>query len=518
MIATHRVRDKDGNTVGFYIDGSFYTAYRVRDSISLVDNLHLRNDGVIAAKKALPELDYKTDVIDKHFSKLVAQYPIKRDIQDDLHYWYKRNRGNVLQLNGARQVGKTTELLKFAYSHYTYVIYVDLVSGYGSTFIECMSINVDPLAIEQFCRLAKLPSFVNSRDTVLIIDEIQESSIIYNKIRSFERNLSCDVIVTGSYLGRVVTDSSWFVPAGVDLLTMHALSFREFCGVYNADKLLDNISLNSESDTSDYVKLESLYEVYRRIGGYPSVVAEYAKTNDIQSCYAVIDKLLEIFKVESRNYFENKGDTSAFDYIYNEALNLVCTRVDVYGKTIIDNLINTLSDNYKLLMDRKRVANAVMWVYHAGLLGVCDLVSDGDLRNPSPMRRLYFTDCGIMSYLGIRSKLDSTTLEGILTENFVFAELYKLAKLPFRRRRTLDDKILYGVSGAYELDFIMLDKDKVSYGIEVKTTDGGTKSLTVYLNRSYVDKGIIAKKTRGSIREKVSSIPVYTVGARFPYH
>ena len=48
------------------------------------------------------------------------------------------------------------------------------------------------------------PDFEDTNDTVIIIDEIQESSEIFNRIREFTRYFQAHFIVTGSYLGRVL--------------------------------------------------------------------------------------------------------------------------------------------------------------------------------------------------------------------------------------------------------------------------------------------------------------------------
>lgn len=42
------------------------------------------------------------------------------------------------------------------------------------------------------------PDFIDSEDTVIIIDEIQESSEIYNRIREFTRHFKAHFIITGS--------------------------------------------------------------------------------------------------------------------------------------------------------------------------------------------------------------------------------------------------------------------------------------------------------------------------------
>lgn len=52
---------------------------------------------------------------------------LERDVQKKLAAWKNKRHHTVLQVEGPRQVGKTHEVKKFAYSHYDKVIYVNLV-------------------------------------------------------------------------------------------------------------------------------------------------------------------------------------------------------------------------------------------------------------------------------------------------------------------------------------------------------------------------------------------------------
>ena len=71
----------------------------------------------------------------------------------------------------------------------------------------------------------------------------------------------------------------------------------------------------------------------------------------------------------------------------------------------------------------------------------------------------------------------------------------------------------------YELDFMVVDREDRKYGIEIKTTDSDEPvSLQIYLEHPMVDEGYLAGKTKGGIRKDLYSIPIYTVGCRFPYH
>ena len=177
MIATHRVKDSNGKTVGFIIDNVFYADYYIKDNIQYIENLSLTKNVVIRADKKLPEVDYKTYVNRREYNNIVKKNPFVRDIQKDLLKWKNDKLHKVLQLEGSRQIGKTTELKKFAYKNYEYVIIVDLTAD-TNNFIDVVNNGCSPIEFEKYCRRALLPHFVNNRNTILIIDEIQSNSIV----------------------------------------------------------------------------------------------------------------------------------------------------------------------------------------------------------------------------------------------------------------------------------------------------------------------------------------------------
>lgn len=72
------------------------------------------------------------------------------------------------------------------------------------------------------------PDFEDTNDTVIIIDEIQESSEIFNRIREFTRYFQAHFIVTGSYLGRVLEPEFKFSSGDITSIRIYTLSFKEF--------------------------------------------------------------------------------------------------------------------------------------------------------------------------------------------------------------------------------------------------------------------------------------------------
>ena len=119
---------------------------------------------------------------------------MKRNAYERLLFWKKSEHHATLEVSGARQVGKTYIVNKFADEQYQHKIYINLLDFTGELFLERYEeLRNEILHGLQYANpvyeLIKraYPDFVDSSDTVVIIDEIQESADIYNRIREFTR-------------------------------------------------------------------------------------------------------------------------------------------------------------------------------------------------------------------------------------------------------------------------------------------------------------------------------------------
>ena len=249
---------------------------------------------------------------------------LRRNIYDKLIEWKKQNTGHVLELQGARQVGKTYILKKFGKENFRNMIYINMAEKSGKDFLRCYEIASEwepgnPRPESPLHEAFKLynQTFTDDENTVVIIDEIQESAEVYNQIRPLAREFKAYVIVTGSYLGRTV-EREFFLPAGdMDHLTMETLKFDEFLDVFGERELNEKIDLFGGSDSDDYKKLMDYYEVYQKIGGYPAVVVSYAEEKDLNKCYEMVRRLIEIFTNESKRYFTDIIDMNMFQKLFN---------------------------------------------------------------------------------------------------------------------------------------------------------------------------------------------------------
>ena len=120
-------------------------------------------------------------------------------------------------------MGKTTTVRRSAIENYKYVIYVDVRSETDLSLLESAGESNVAKRLGVFCDAhPEMHAFVNTPDTVLILAEVQESRAIYERIRTFNRSLSCHVIFTGSNLK---LEQDYFQPAGGLYIHDHVSTF-----------------------------------------------------------------------------------------------------------------------------------------------------------------------------------------------------------------------------------------------------------------------------------------------------
>ena len=65
---------------------------------------------------------------------------LRRNIYDKLIEWKKEDSGQVLEVKGARQVGKTYILKKFGRENFRKMVYISMAETTGKKFMHCLSV------------------------------------------------------------------------------------------------------------------------------------------------------------------------------------------------------------------------------------------------------------------------------------------------------------------------------------------------------------------------------------------
>ena len=248
---------------------------------------------------------------------------LERKVYRRLEEWKTRNGHSTLEVTGARQVGKTFLVNKFADEQYSQKIYINLLDFSGELFLEHYhdlhrEIKEGRKVENPIYDLIKRfrPDFEDSENTIVIIDEIQESADIYNRVREFTRTLQSDFIVTGSYLGRILNKEFKYSAGDLEHLEIYTLDFEEFLMALGEKDIYDTLDLYGGSPADVYQKIEEWYNIYCSIGGYPAVILKYLEGGSPEECQMELYKITRLFIHESKRYFRDILDDAVYDNMF----------------------------------------------------------------------------------------------------------------------------------------------------------------------------------------------------------
>lgn len=446
---------------------------------------------------------------------------LKRDIYKRLLEWKRENTHKVLELEGARQVGKTFILDKFAKENYKVQIYVNMAQTSGQEFLACLE---QATAWQPGMKRKERPihealslfhgEFEDNKDTIVVIDEIQESSKVYSMIRQFAREFECDFIVTGSYLGKT-REKDFFLSAGdVDSLTMTSLTFAEFLEAAGKRELYETIDLYGASDHAQYDELKHWFDVYLHIGGYPEVVKAYLETGNLEQCADIIESLIRIFVKESGRYFESPLETATFEKVFSSIATMML-KEKKGTKDLITDLTSIIFKEESGWIAKKTVNYAISWLYLSHQLGYCSKSVNCDNLNIVENCRYYFMDLGIANYFLSLTGSMQETIDGCLCENFVYLMLLER----IRRREIAGQVPWFGTDeeSSGELDFYVRSRlNHKNYGLEVKRGNEIAVTANKLLDKGRLDFVYSLKNTYGGINENKRAVPLYLAG-RIPF-
>lgn len=450
---------------------------------------------------------------------------LKRDIYDKLIQW-KEDGHTTLELNGARQTGKTYIIQKFTKEHFQKVIYINLFELSGKQFLDCFDAAASwnpasgkprPTAPLQDAFRMYDPDFTDQEDTVIIIDEIQESAAIYNRIREFTRQFKCRFIVTGSYLGRVFEPEFRYSSGDVTKLFMYTLSFSEFLRAKDDTLYQSFLNLPEGGTDTLYTHLHDCFEVYSRIGGYPAVVEKYLATGKEESAAAELVRIIDTFINESIRYFTDILDAQVFANILLSVSRILNReKKGLETDSASEELQKLVTRDYSSNLSKSTCNRAISWLFTSGIIGLCGKITEMDILDFKPGCRYYFMDLGVAHYYLQRIGTDQSTIRGTLYENYVYINLKKRQDFP---EEIIFETPAFATYKSGELDFVAQGIDsRKCYGIEVKAGKHAGNTATKVLADGKVDYLLYLKgDTKGGMDGKIITNPIYML-ERFSFN
>lgn len=444
---------------------------------------------------------------------------LKREAYDRLLKWKQREGHSTLEVSGARQVGKTYIVNKFADEQYKQKIYINLLDFSGELFIERYKALRDEIIHGLLCEnpmyeLLKRtqPDFVDSPDVVVIIDEIQESADIYNRVREFTRYLKCDFIITGSYLGRILNKEFKYSAGDLDSLEINTLNFEEFLMAVGEHSRYEKLDLFGAGLKEDYQRLSELYETYLKIGGYPAVVLRYLETQSIESANTELLKIIRLFTNESKRYFEDILDNEVYDNIFSGVARVLVKEKKGFEKdSFSEELQSIVVKDYSSNIGKASINRAIDWLYSSGIIGFAGKIQDCNILDFKAKSRCYFMDVGLTNYFLTHIGCSESDVAGISNENFVYLDLKRRIMPP---GEIALETPAFATIGNGEIDFYLKSlKTQKTYAIEVKAGKKNSRTVQMILDKKKADYVVYAKgNTHGGVTDNVYTIPIYGIG------
>lgn len=197
---------------------------------------------------------------------------MKRIFEEKLLNWKNTDMKKPLMVIGARQIGKTYIIEKFAKENFEEYIYINLEKE--ESIKEIFENSIDPDVIIKNIEL-HLGKRIDLENTLLFFDEVQVSEKFIVSLKYFnESSKEYKIICAGSLLGVKINRFNSSFPVGkIRIEQMTPMNFEEFLMACNKDILLSEIrnSYNNFTPLPEFAHKEALelYKSYLCIGGMP---------------------------------------------------------------------------------------------------------------------------------------------------------------------------------------------------------------------------------------------------------
>lgn len=431
---------------------------------------------------------------------------MKRKIYDKLLEW-KNNINNVkpLMVLGARQVGKTYIIDEFCNREFENFISInlfdrlDIVNLYNN-----MELNSD----QKFNYLKTLLDFdIDKENTVLFIDEIQESERLISELKYFcEKHNNIRIICAGSLLGVKLKRSNSAFPVGkVSMLTMYPMDFEEFLWAVDKEMLALEIRKcylnNTQMIGPLHIKALEYFRYFLICGGMPESVKDFKNVScDIMKYNSSIktDILNSYFNDMSR-YVDNGSESLKIEKTYRSIPVQLSNESNKFQFSKIDD--NARSREYETPLDWLEASNLIVKSYR---VSVPEIPLNGFIKKD--FYKLFLSDVGLLiNALDVKFSdivTDNLSLyKGAIVENYVANHLlfngYSL--------------YYWQSDGKAEVDFLIYTNDGI-IPVEVKAGDSvRSKSLRVYNERFKPKYAIRISARNFGFDDGIKSIPLYAV-------
>lgn len=420
---------------------------------------------------------------------------------EKLKQWKEKKNRKPLIIRGARQVGKTWLMKEFGRTCFKKTAYVNFDSNTRMRQVFEGDINIERMIL---AISAETGVSINSQDTLLIFDEVQEVPKALTALKYFcEEAPQYAIVAAGSLLGVAMHKGTSFPVGKVDFMDLYPLNFREFLCALGEERFVEILD-SSDTDMVTLFKSKYMDRVreYYYVGGMPEVVQCYVDTKDFNEVREIQKNLL--------NYYQQDFSKHA-EATLVPRLNLVWNSIPM----------QLAKENKKYIYGQVREGArakdfelAIQWLMDCGLIHKVQRIKKPDL----PLKayvdldafKIYLLDIGLliaMVDLDARVIIDGnrifTEFKGALTEQYVLQQL--IADLGVEAYYYSTEK------SSGEIDFLLQGRSSI-LPLEVKAEENlRAKSLKAFCEKYHPAYAVRTSMSDYREQEWMTNIPLYNI-------
>ena len=394
----------------------------------------------------------------------------KRKIESELMRWKDAANRKPIVLRGARQVGKTFVVNRFA-GNFDHFIDINLERPKERALFS--DFNTGQELVERI--LLYRGQKIDTRSTLLFIDEIQHSAEAVQSLRYLHEDVKdLHVIAAGSLLEVFSKREGFSFPVGrVRNLFMYPVTFMEYLEAQNpllAKKLL---KLDGLEDPSLHDLLLDAFNAYAFVGGMPEPLAHFGETGSYSAVREIYDAIFMGY-VEDVEKYSNLAKARYLTHAID--------RAPLYtGERITYEKFGESSFRSREMKEAFDVLERALILYRARPSVSTQIPIIEKLRKAP---KLFFLDVGLVNYrIGFKEFFTGQSLDNVyqgkISEQVVAQEIVAQGFGPPSLRFWIREK------GAAETDFLYPFKDMI-IPVEVKSgKTGKLKSLNLFMEKSH---------------------------------
>jgi predicted AAA+ superfamily ATPase len=243
-----------------------------------------------------------------------------RRLDEGLKKWKKDKHPKPLMLRGARQVGKSFLVEKFAKENFQNLIKINFEKE--RNFSHHFDGDLDLKRILETIAIIKKQK-LNIGKTLIFFDEIQECPRAIVALRYIYEDIpGLHCIAAGSLLEFALEKESISMPVGrIKYIYMYPMSFVEYLMAKNEDRLLKLIremSLKKPIDDSLHQYLLKEFKIYMFIGGMPEAVNNYIQEDSLKNILDIQSSIIETYRDDFLKY-SSRARSAHVEKIFNLA-------------------------------------------------------------------------------------------------------------------------------------------------------------------------------------------------------